>query len=138
MIYELLTNCKSTRHRPAAQAHRVCCDVKGHSHQWPDAAQVEAGSLTVTQYDLQTVCAKKKKNKKKLAHPISLPRHGPRSHRRYRPARSPSKPGPKGCRAGTRAQMETRSHLLETVTSDGTSVVHIPPYVVRMKIKNSG
>lgn len=64
MIYELLTNCKSTRHRPAAQAHRVCCDVKGHSHQWPDAAQVEAGSLTVTQYDLQTVCAKKKKQKK--------------------------------------------------------------------------
>ena len=66
MIYELLTNCKSTRHRPAAQAHRVCCDVKGHSHQWPDAAQVEAGSLTVTQYDLQTVCAKKKKTNKNL------------------------------------------------------------------------
>lgn len=55
MIYELLTNCKSTRHRPAAKAHRVCCDVKGHSHQWPDAAQVAAGSITVTQYDLQTV-----------------------------------------------------------------------------------
>lgn len=28
--------------------------------------------------------------------------------------------------------------LLEKVTSDGTSVVHIPPYVIRMKIKNNG
>lgn len=32
----------------------------------------------------------------------------------------------------------TSPPLLEKVTSDGTSVVHIPPYVVRIKIKNHG